>query len=163
FRFLASRYSCRPRMIPYFVNTRTSGLRLRTLSRTYPLSPLITETTATTVMTPMITPRSVRNERSLLRRSAWNETWKSSDKLTSALVRALSRAFLLFLFHHDLVAVLDRPQGLERTRHDFLAGGHTRFHLDRQLAGQSRRDAFELDLAVLQGVGPLFGLDLAGR
>ena len=61
----AIRNSERLLRIPNLVNTRTSGLRLMRFVATNSFRPLMTETTATTVMTPMMTPSSVSPERSL--------------------------------------------------------------------------------------------------
>jgi hypothetical protein len=83
-RLRAMSHSSRLVMIPYFVKMTMSGLRPMTLSLTYQFSPEITETTPTTVATPMMTPRSVRNARSLCRVSAAEETRKSSDVVMPA-------------------------------------------------------------------------------
>jgi len=51
------------------------------------LKPWIIETTTTTAVTPMIIPRSVRNERSLCARMAASASFKVSAKLMALLLR----------------------------------------------------------------------------
>src|SRR5262249_24643123 len=149
--------SSRLRTMPYLVKTRTSGLRFRTLSRTYPFRPLMTETTDTTVATPMITPRRVKNERSLLRRSAWNATAKTSERGTSA--RGAGLRALLLLLDLDLVPFFQGPNRLEGAGDDLLPVGEPPRDLDLQLARQAELDRQEPRLPVLQDVDARFGLD----
>src|SRR5262249_31836255 len=153
--------SSRLRTMPYLVKTRTSGLRFRTLSRTYPFRPLMTETTDTTVATPMITPRRVKNERSLLRRSAWNATAKTSERGTSA--RGAGLRALLLLLDLDLVPFFQGPNRLEGAGDDLLPVGEPPRDLDLQLARQAELDRQEPRLPVLQDVDARFGLDASRR
>src|ERR1700720_4638179 len=99
----------------------------------------MTDTTPTTVATPMMTPRSVRNARILCRVSADEERRKSSTVLMKASLRGGRPLLLLPLFlfvHDDLVAFLDLAENLERPGHDVLADGRALFHLDHELAGE---------------------------
>ena len=76
----ARRNSERLLRMPYLVNTRTSGFRFTRFVATNWFRPLMTETTATTVMTPMMTPRSVNPERSLWLPSVRNDVANSSRR-----------------------------------------------------------------------------------
>src|SRR5262249_33167163 len=156
--------SARFRLIPYVVKTTTSGFRFSTLSRTLAFRPLMIETTETTVITPMMTPRSVRNDRSLCRRSAATATAKRSAKLISPGRgrRSLARALRGFLDRHA-VAFLERPQRLEGAGHDLAALFEALHDFDHELAADPGFDPQELNLRILNGVDALLGLDLAGR
>src|SRR5262245_1075784 len=119
----ASRNSERLLRIPYFVNTKTSGFRLMRLVVTNSFKPLMTETTATTVMTPMMTPSSVNPERSLWLPRAWSDVRRSS-RASMALGRpsaGFHRLLLLLAHRLDLVPFLDGPQRLERAADHGLA------------------------------------------
>src|SRR5512143_4375600 len=126
----------------------------------------MTDRTETTVMTPMITPRRVRPDRSLCRRRASTTMGNSSRYRIAGSGRAgplgVERLLLLLGHHRDAIAVLDRPQGLEGTRDDLLTRLHAVPYLDRQLAGQARPDLREARLAVLQEIDAFFRLHLAG-
>src|SRR5713226_5987308 len=116
------------------------------------------ETTETTVATPMMTPRSVRKDRSLLRRRACRATAKSSPKGMSA--RGSGGAFLLLHLH--AIPLLQRPQRLEGAGHDFLAPREPAGDFDLQLACEAQLDGEELRLPVAQDVDARFCLDPSG-
>src|ERR1700675_845752 len=120
--------------------------------------PLMIETTETTVATPMMTPSSVRKDRSLLRRRACRATAKTSRSGMSARGAGGLRALLLLLDLH-LVPLLQRPQRLEGAGHDLLAGRESVHDLDLQLAGQAELDRKELHFPVAQDVDARFRLD----
>src|SRR5215813_13657888 len=122
----------------------------------------MTETTETTVATPMITPRSVRNERSLLRRSAWNATARTSERGTSTRGGGRLRALLLVLDLH-LVPFFQRPDRLERAGDDLLPVGEPPGDLDLELPRETELDRQELCLPVLQDIDARLGPDAAGR
>ena len=69
-RLSASRNSSWLVMMPNWVTTKTSGESEKSCSVTKSFRPVTIDTTAITVITPMITPRSVRKLRSLLVRRA---------------------------------------------------------------------------------------------
>src|SRR6202162_6292943 len=124
----------------------------------------MTDTTPTTVATPMMTPRSVRNARILCLVNADEERRKSSTVLMSLPLRGGRRGrplllvpFLL-LVHDDLVAFLDLAEDLEGPGHDVLPDGRAFLDFDHELAGQSRLDLLELELAALDEIDPLFGV-----
>src|SRR5438128_6783506 len=117
------------------------------------------ETTETTVATPMMTPRSVRKDRSLLRRRACSATAKSSPRGISA--RRSGGAFLLLHLH--AIPLLQRPKRLEGTGHDLLAPGEPAGDLDLQLAGETQLDREELRLPVAKDVDARFRLEPSGR
>src|SRR5512141_94329 len=101
----------------------------------------MTATTATTVMTPMMTPRSVRNERSLCAVTAFQATRRSSPiSISSSGLLAVRRGRGVVDLH--AVPDLELPERLERARDDLVA----------------LREALE-DLGLEVGVDP--GLDLA--
>src|SRR4030095_688503 len=106
----------------------------------------MTETTPTTVATPMMTPSSVRTARSLWRVRADDETRKSSAVVMAS--RGLRTALLVaaFLLDDDPVAVLDRAEHLEGPRHDFLARLRPLGDFDEELAGDPRLDFAEGEL-----------------
>src|SRR5437773_4944246 len=168
-RLRARMNSSRLRMMPYFVKTRTSGFRLTTLLSTKSFRPLMTERTETTVITPMITPRSVSPDRSLFTRRAWVATASRSLRLMARETRGLRGAGsfrlggLALLFGHplDAVAVLDLAKGLERSRDDLFAWREPRQHLHLQLSREPRPDGNEGGLAVPQGVDALLRLQLS--
>src|ERR1051325_7377247 len=106
----------------------------------------MTETTATTVITPMITPSSVRKLRRRWRRSA-------SAAMRSVSMSAL-RLFLLLLFRlllgdAHLLPVLDLPQRAERSGDDLRPFADAAGQLDLRLAGDARRHRDELHLQLL--------------
>src|SRR6266540_1230749 len=119
------------------------------------------ETTETTVATPMMTPRSVRKDRSLLRRKACRATAKTSPKGMSARGAGGLRS-LLFLLDFHLVPLLQRPQRLEGTGHDLLAGSEPAGDLDFQFAGQPELDRKKPRLPFPKNVDPRFRLDPPG-
>src|SRR5512141_125047 len=99
----------------------------------------MTDTTATTVMTPMITPRSVRNERSLCAVTAFQATRRSSPISIAAsglLLVARGRGVV------DLHAVpdLELAERLERARHDLVALRETLDDLGLQVGVDSGLD-----------------------
>src|SRR5262245_11463042 len=147
FRRLAMRNSERLRRIPNLVNTRTSGLRLIRFVVTKAFRPLITETTATTVITPMMTPRSVSPDRSLCCPIAWSEV-RNSSRASMPLGRArsagLHRLLLLVAHRLDLVPFLERPQRLEGAADHGLAVLQAVFDLDVEIPCQPRLDRREL-------------------
>src|SRR6266542_6191299 len=116
------------------------------------------ETTETTVATPMMTPRSVRKDRSLLRRRACSATAKTSPRDMSARGAGGLRSLLLVLDFH-LVPLLQRAQRLEGAGHDLLAGRNPAGHLDLQLAGQAELHRQELRLPFPQDEDARLGLD----
>src|ERR1700688_3998211 len=121
----------------------------------------MTDTTPTTVATPMMTPSSVRNARILCRVRADEERRKSSTVRMSVSLRGGRRLLLvsLFLFiHDDLVAFLDLAEDLERPGHDVLAHGRALLDLDHELARKARLHLLELDLSALHEIDPFFGL-----
>src|SRR5450756_1381635 len=124
----------------------------------------MTETTPTTVATPMMTPSNVRNARILCRVNAAEERRKSSTVFNEASSRRgrpgrlLLLVPFLFLVNDDLVAFLDLAEDLEGPGHDVLADGRTFLDLDHELAGQPRLDLLELELAALDEIDPLFGV-----
>src|SRR6476659_1962669 len=119
----------------------------------------MTDTTPTTVATPMITPRSVRNARILCLVNAAEERRKSSTVLmdvTSGGRRSGGPLLLVvFLVHQDLVAFLDLAQDLERSGHDFLADRRALLDLDHELPGEARLDLLEFELAALDEIDAL--------
>src|SRR6266481_5399037 len=119
------------------------------------------ETTETTVATPMMTPRSVRKERSLWRRSACRSTARTSPSSISA-GGAPGLRPLLLLLDLDLVALLERPQRLERAGQDLLALREPARDLDLELAGQAELDGKELRFPLLDDVNARFRLDPPG-
>src|SRR6266404_8098015 len=125
----------------------------------------MTDTTPTTVATPIMTARSVRNARILCRVRADEERRKSSTvRMRVSLRRGRSGPLLLvaLFVHDDLVAFLDLAEDLERPRHDVLAHGGALLDLDHELAGESRLHLLELDLPALDEIDPLFGLGPPG-
>src|SRR6478672_10489649 len=93
----------------------------------------MTETTPTTVATPMITPSSVRNARSLWRVRADEETRKSSAVVMSSGLLGLA-LLVAFLLDDDLVALLDLAEDLEGAGHDLRPRRGPGLGLDHQLA-----------------------------
>src|SRR5690242_6381025 len=107
----------------------------------------MTATTATTVITPMMTPRSVRNERSLWAAMARQATRRSSPTSICLLLRlGALRGCVLAL---DAVADLQRPERLERAGDDLLALGEAFEHLGLQVGVDAGLDLPEVDDAVL--------------
>src|SRR5450759_3434717 len=112
----------------------------------------MTATTATTVMTPMMTPRSVRNERSLCAVTAFQATRRSSPISMSGLS---SSGFLLGVGSRhrvvdlDAVPDLERAERLERPRDDFLAVREPLEDLGLQIGADARLDLPKVDRAVL--------------
>src|SRR5512144_499478 len=109
------------------------------------------DTTETTVATPMMTPRSVRKDRSLLRRRACSATAKTSPRDISACGAGGLRSLLLVL-DFRLVPLLQHAQRLEGAGHDLLTGRNPAGHFDLQLAGQAELDRQELGLPFPQDV-----------
>src|SRR5512143_476592 len=108
----------------------------------------MTATTATTVMTPMMTPRSVRAERSLCAAIARHATRRSSPTSTGVLRLArLGRG--RGVVDLDPVADLQGPEGLEGARDDLVSLGEPFEHLDLQLGREPRLDLPEVDRPVL--------------
>src|SRR5262245_7218701 len=141
---------------------RTSGFRFTRFVVTNSLSPLMTDTTATTVMTPITTPKSVSPERSLWLPRARNEVAKSSRR-PMALGRAFRRprleGLLLLLAHRlDPVPFLDGPERLEGAADDALAVLEAARDLDVQLAGEPGLDGHEVHLAAGPRVDARLGL-----
>src|SRR5258706_9967001 len=126
----------------------------------------MTETTPTTVATPMMTPRSVRNARILCRVRADEERRNSSTvRMRISLRRGRSGRPLLLVslfVHDDLVAFLDLAEDLERPGHDVLAHGRALLDLDHELAGEPRLHLLKLDLSALHEIDPFFGLGPPG-
>src|SRR5512135_3222369 len=114
----------------------------------------MTDTTPTTVATPMMTPSSVRNARILWRVSAEEERRKSSTVLMLSGRSGSPLLLVAFLVHRDLVPLLDLSQDLERAGDDLLADGRPLLDLDHELAGQPGLDLLKLELAVLDQVDP---------
>src|ERR1035441_3163843 len=122
----------------------------------------MTATTATTVMTPMMTPRSVRNERSLCAVTAFQATRRSSPISMSG----LSSSGFLFgvgtrrrVVDLDAVSDLERAERLERPRDDLLAVREPLEDLGLQVGADPGLDRPKIDGAVLF----LFGRGGGGR
>src|ERR1017187_5307370 len=112
----------------------------------------MTATTATTVMTPMMTPRSVRNERSLCAVTAFQATRRSSPISMSG----LSSSGFLFgvgtrrrVVDLDAVSDLERAERLERPRDDLLAVREPLEDLGLQVGADPGLDRPKIDGAVL--------------
>src|SRR5215208_563287 len=110
------------------------------------------DTTETTVITPMITPSSVRKLRSLCVLSA-----AAAIRMVSKL--PLLRPFLLLLFH--LRSVLDLAQRAERAGDDLLAFLQAGRDLDVRFAGEAGRHGYELHGAAVIDEHAFFILRLA--
>src|SRR5271169_7093268 len=112
----------------------------------------MTATTATTVMTPMMTPRSVRNERSLCAVIAFQATRTSSPISISG---PSSSGFLFGVGTRrrvvdlDAVSDLEGAERLERPRDDLLAVRETLENLGLQFGADPGLDRPEIDGAVL--------------
>src|SRR5450759_1657382 len=114
------------------------------------------ETTEITVMTPMITPSSVRKLRSLcVFRAA------AAIRIVSIgpPVLTLLRSVALLLFH--LRAVLDLAQRAERAGHDLLTFFQAAFDLDVVVAGEAGLHGREFHLAAVVDKDAFFILRLA--
>src|SRR5437764_14095049 len=119
--------------------------------------PAMMETTEITVITPMMTPRSVRKLRSLLIVSAPAAMRIVSMSLTA---RGLRRAVLRILLFLHLRAVFDLAQRAERSRHDLLSFGNAAHDLDRVVAGEAGLHRRELHRAVAMDEHAFFILRL---
>src|SRR5450830_806096 len=114
--------------------------------------PEITATTAMTVMTPMMTPRSVRNERSLCAVTAFQATRRSSPismwcfSSSGFLRRVRPRGRVVDL--HP-VPDLERAERLERPRDDLFPVRQTLDDLDLQVGADTGLDLPEVDGPVL--------------
>src|SRR5512144_213370 len=80
----------------------------------------MTATTATTVITPMMTPRRVRNERSLCAVTAFQATRSSSPTSIAASGLLLGVGGRRGVVHLDAVADSELPEGLERAGDDLF-------------------------------------------
>src|SRR5258708_7657916 len=145
----------------------------------YELRPEMMETTAMTVITPMITPSSVRKLRSLCAESAPAAMRSVSMRIGCRLsvVGGNSRAqcFLalsatrtcsphpILLLRHllHLRSVLDLAQRAERAGHDLLAFLCAADELDGAVAGEAGLDRLEFHRAVLNDEDALLILGLA--
>src|SRR5688572_3127499 len=136
-----------------------------TFSWTQPFNPEMTETTPTSVATPMMMPSSVRKLRSRFARIACSASrGRSSASITCARSRsgrAWRVALLLLLGLHGIVG-LQLAQRLEGTDDQRLAALEPGHHLQRQLAQEPRLQRLEARLAVLQQEHPLLVLRGAG-
>src|SRR5258708_14495114 len=148
-RLTASRNWSRLRRIPNLLTTNTWGERVMTFSRTKAFKPLMTETTPTRVVTPMMMPRRVRT---LLR--AWARMARSASRVSSR--RSMSdRAPLLALLGFlqlNGVGRLEGAQGLEGPRDQGLASPQPLAHLHVEFAQQARLDRLKAGLAALHEV-----------
>src|ERR1017187_3648825 len=112
----------------------------------------MTATTATTVMTPMMTPRSVRNERSLCAVTAFHATRRSSPISISDLS---SSEFLLGVgtgrrvVDLDAISDLEGPQRLEGPRDDLLAVREPFENFGLEIGADPGLDRAKVDGAVL--------------
>src|SRR6266849_9856397 len=149
FRLSASRNSSRLRMIPNLVITNTSGERVMTFSRTKAFRPLMTETTPTRVVTPMMMPRRVRTLLRACARMARSASRTSSRRSMSARAPVLA---LLRLLQRDGVARLERAQGLEGPGDQGLAPPQPVAHLHVEFAQQAGLDRLETGLAVIHEI-----------
>src|SRR5512140_129634 len=109
----------------------------------------MTATTAMTVMTPMMTPRSVRNERSLCAVTAFQATRRSSptSMAVSGLLRGVRRGGRVVDFH--AVADLELAERLERAGDDLLAVRDALDDFRLEVRVDPRLDLAELDRPVL--------------
>src|SRR5512143_3197119 len=110
----------------------------------------MTATTATTVITPMMTPRSVRNERSLCAATARQATRRSSSPTispSSGARAAPARGRGVVDLH--LVPDAEHPEGLERSGDDLLPFLQPVDDLDGELRGDPGLHLPELHGAVL--------------
>src|SRR5688500_6021070 len=135
------------------------------------------ETTATTVITPMMTPRSVRKLRSLCvlravaamrmvsiagcRLLALGKCRRPAPESRPPRAESRSGFLLLFLLLFHLRAVFDLAQCLEGACDDFLAFFQPGDDLDVALAGEARLHDGKFRLPVLADEHALFFFGLA--
>src|SRR5512143_368258 len=110
----------------------------------------MTDTTATTVITPMMTPRSVRNERSLCAVTAFQATRRSSPISTRVRPSRFLRGFgSRRVVDLDPVSDLESAERLERPRDDLLAIREPLEDLGLQVGVDPGLDRPEIDDAAL--------------